>query len=78
MDGDRNESEEEENDVSQSSFPIGRYGDSNQLASNYVHFMSNANENKRRCQDVEDRVVWYKDEDAVCISCQPNVILPCN
>jgi len=78
VDGDRNESKEEENDISQGSFPIGRYGQRHQLAGDYVHFMSNADENERRCQDVEDRVVWYKDEDAVRISRQPNVILSCN
>ena len=78
MNGDWNESKEEENDISQGAFPIRRHGYGHQLTCDDMNFVSNADENKCRSQEVKDRIIWNEDEYAVCIGRQPNVILSWN
>lgn len=77
VDGDGDESQEEEEQVAQRALPIGGHGDGGEPAGDGVHLVSGAHENERRDEQVERRVAGHEDEHPVRVGRQPDVVLTC-
>ena len=77
VDGNRNQEEEKEDDVSQCFPPVGRHGHRDELARDDVHLVRGKHQDIGGKNHVQNRVVGYEDQDTVRVRRQPDVILTC-
>jgi len=72
-DGDQDE--DEDDDVPDDEERLGGDEVGKECSGDDVNLVAGADEDEGCEEDVDDWIVWYEDQDTVCVSTQPYVIL---